>query len=147
MNVPEASSSGLLAAEIPTQAKIDGNSVRSRRRLAQCEFFSAPDWNELRTAILVLSTIRKVGRLSGSESPKDEDSELEVKNLVRPERFELPTCCSGGNRSIQLSYGRRPLFRTLYATFSTFILGSQWSFRVQLVGPQQLLHSHSRLYA
>jgi hypothetical protein len=25
---------------------------------------------------------------------------------VRPERFELPTCCSGGNRSIQLSYGR-----------------------------------------
>ena len=28
------------------------------------------------------------------------------KNMVRPERFELPTCCSGGNRSIQLSYGR-----------------------------------------
>ena len=27
-------------------------------------------------------------------------------DLVRPERFELPTCCSGGNRSIQLSYGR-----------------------------------------
>jgi hypothetical protein len=26
--------------------------------------------------------------------------------MVRPERFELPTCCSGGNRSIQLSYGR-----------------------------------------
>ena len=26
--------------------------------------------------------------------------------LVRPERFELPTYCSGGNRSIQLSYGR-----------------------------------------
>jgi hypothetical protein len=25
---------------------------------------------------------------------------------VRPERFELPTYCSGGNRSIQLSYGR-----------------------------------------
>jgi hypothetical protein len=25
---------------------------------------------------------------------------------VRPERFELPACCSGGNRSIQLSYGR-----------------------------------------
>jgi hypothetical protein len=52
------------------------------------------------------------------------DSELEVKNLVRPERFELPTCCSGGNRSIQLSYGRRPLLRTVYATFSTFKLGS-----------------------
>jgi hypothetical protein len=28
------------------------------------------------------------------------------RELVRPERFELPTCCSGGNRSIQLSYGR-----------------------------------------
>ena len=28
--------------------------------------------------------------------------------MVRPERFELPTCCSGGNRSIQLSYGRKP---------------------------------------
>jgi hypothetical protein len=29
-------------------------------------------------------------------------------NLVRPERFELPTYCSGGNRSIHLSYGRTP---------------------------------------
>jgi hypothetical protein len=28
---------------------------------------------------------------------------------VRPERFELPTYCSGGNRSIQLSYGRAVL--------------------------------------
>jgi hypothetical protein len=28
------------------------------------------------------------------------------KILVRPERFELPTYCSGGNRSIHLSYGR-----------------------------------------
>ena len=26
--------------------------------------------------------------------------------MVRPERFELPAYCSGGNRSIQLSYGR-----------------------------------------
>src|SRR5947199_5510593 len=33
--------------------------------------------------------------------------------LVRPERFELPTCCSGGNRSIQLSYGRVCLQFTL----------------------------------
>jgi hypothetical protein len=33
--------------------------------------------------------------------------------MVRPERFELPTCCSGGNRSIQLSYGRARMF-TVY---------------------------------
>ncbi len=32
---------------------------------------------------------------------------------MRPERFELPTCCSGGNRSIQLSYGRARMF-TVY---------------------------------
>jgi hypothetical protein len=32
--------------------------------------------------------------------------------LVRPERFELPTYCSGGNRSIHLSYGRTP--RSVY---------------------------------
>ena len=25
--------------------------------------------------------------------------------VVIPGRFERPTCCSGGNRSIQLSYG------------------------------------------
>ena len=33
--------------------------------------------------------------------------------MVRPERFELPTCCSGGNRSIHLSYGRARVF-TVY---------------------------------
>jgi hypothetical protein len=41
--------------------------------------------------------------------PQNEDlqlSEGEGRDVVRPERFELPTYCSGGNRSIQLSYGR-----------------------------------------
>src|SRR5208337_3249999 len=33
-----------------------------------------------------------------------------LQELVRPERFELPTYCSGGNRSIQLSYGRNLRF-------------------------------------
>ena len=33
--------------------------------------------------------------------------------MVRPERFELPTYSSGGCRSIQLSYGRVPIF-TVY---------------------------------
>ena len=33
--------------------------------------------------------------------------------MVRPERFELPTYSSGGCRSIQLSYGRTPIF-TVY---------------------------------
>src|SRR5258708_12044982 len=30
----------------------------------------------------------------------------EGSKMVRPERFELPAWCFGGNRSIQLSYGR-----------------------------------------
>src|ERR1700722_14952344 len=30
----------------------------------------------------------------------------ERRSMVRPEHFELPTYCSGGNRSIHLSYGR-----------------------------------------
>jgi hypothetical protein len=34
--------------------------------------------------------------------------------MVRPERFELPTCCSGGNRSIQLSYGRTDVGYSLH---------------------------------
>ena len=35
-------------------------------------------------------------------------------NMVRPERFELPTYCSGGNRSIHLSYGRTGMDLSVY---------------------------------
>jgi hypothetical protein len=41
------------------------------------------------------------------------------KNLVRPERFELPTYCSGGNRSIHLSYGRTVNSSSLHAQFGS----------------------------
>ncbi len=44
--------------------------------------------------------------------------------MVRPERFELPTCCSGGNRSIQLSYGRTRI--------STVYMGRGNGFNVNL---------------
>ena len=43
--------------------------------------------------------------------------------MVRPERFELPTCCSGGNRSIQLSYGR--------ARVTTVYMGEGSGFNVE----------------
>ena len=55
------------------------------------------------------------GRLTASHRPNPGDKAplAEWGDLVRPERFELPTCCSGGNRSIHLSYGRAPTF-TVY---------------------------------
>src|ERR1700686_1144024 len=34
--------------------------------------------------------------------------------MVRPERFELPTYCSGGNRSIHLGYGRTGINLSVY---------------------------------
>jgi hypothetical protein len=37
---------------------------------------------------------------------------------VRPERFELPSYCSGGNRSIHLSYGR--IRFSLHADWAAF---------------------------
>ena len=41
---------------------------------------------------------------------------------MRPERFELPTCCSGGNRSIQLSYGRTGVY-SLHGSGGSFNSG------------------------
>jgi hypothetical protein len=38
--------------------------------------------------------------------------------MVRPERFELPTYSSGGCRSIQLSYGRAPVFQVYMRSFA-----------------------------
>jgi hypothetical protein len=48
--------------------------------------------------------------------------------MVRPERFELPTCCSGGNRSIQLSYGRAPMSTVYMGRGKGFnlYLGMRW---------------------
>ena len=54
------------------------------------------------------STFKQPGRMTA-----------EIEGMVRPERFELPTCCSGGNRSIQLSYGR---------TMHTVYMGCKRSF-------------------
>src|ERR1700730_15350577 len=48
-------------------------------------------------------------------------------NLVRPERFELPTYCSGGNRSIQLSYGRTPLEPVYMCRLRPSTLEPGWS--------------------
>jgi hypothetical protein len=37
-----------------------------------------------------------------------------LKRVVRPERLELPTLCSEGRCSIQLSYGRKSKISMLY---------------------------------
>ena len=41
-----------------------------------------------------------------SEGYRGNELKINQKEVARPERFELPTLCSGGTRSIQLSYGR-----------------------------------------
>jgi hypothetical protein len=51
--------------------------------------------------------------------------------MVRPERFELPTYSSGGCRSIQLSYGRAPVFPVYMRSFALSIGGSKVGVRLQ----------------
>jgi hypothetical protein len=48
--------------------------------------------------------------------------------MVRPERFELPTYCSGGNRSIHLSYGRTPEYSVYMAPFGRSNVHPGWRF-------------------
>ena len=72
------------------------------------------------------------------------------RKVARPERFELPTLCSGGTRSIQLSYGRVSFFPTgffgiaqrenLRAGRSLFYLASS----PQQSKPPPFLHSRVR---
>jgi hypothetical protein len=56
--------------------------------------------------------------------------------MVRPERFELPTYSSGGCRSIQLSYGRRPVFPVYMRSFALSI-GSGFDVRLLAVIAEQ----------
>jgi hypothetical protein len=47
-----------------------------------------------------------VGEYSDSNTKFARTGGLNLKEVVRPERFELPTSSFGGKRSIHLSYGR-----------------------------------------
>ena len=64
-----------------------------------------PNWI-LTAAPALRSVVRSLERLRRSQDDIGRKAGQNGRELVRPERFELPTCCSGGNRSIQLSYGR-----------------------------------------
>ncbi len=63
------------------------------------------------------------GGVFGGVVKRSENVGIESKRfMVRPGRFELPTFCSGGKRSIQLSYGR-----TMKATNLLDSLCREWS--------------------
>jgi hypothetical protein len=62
--------------------------------------------------------------------------------MVRPERFELPTCCSGGNRSIQLSYGRTWDIYSLHAVGTSGNDGG-----ILVVGRSDFIKTHYRNFA
>jgi cytochrome c biogenesis protein CcmG, thiol:disulfide interchange protein DsbE len=106
--------------QIPESYVIDAQGVLRRK------IVNAIDWESPEITTFLLRT--------AGEGSRREDH----RRMVRPERFELPTCCSGGNRSIQLSYGRRPLFPALYAIFSTFHSGSKLSSRSKLLDPASI---------
>jgi hypothetical protein len=51
--------------------------------------------------------------------------------MVRPERFELPTYCSGGNRSIHLSYGRLTVDSVYMGSWEASTGVESWRFNVR----------------
>src|SRR5580704_14171793 len=55
--------------------------------------------------------------------------------MVRPERFELPTYCSGGNRSIHLSYGRTPVLVYMHSLAPTIGRATPAAVRYQRFRP------------
>ena len=74
-----------------------------------------------------------------------------AENMVRPERFELPTYCSGGNRSIHLSYGRAAsvymggLSGSNVSPRRAIVLGTRRENRAAVAKPSVRARSNSKL--